>query len=141
MYTVSQIIKTASEAKVLLETVHDFLWWVNFNWGYDTDLIYMLWQYQDLSTNIDTKKFIEENVFFWFNSVECQNWAVSLLGTEQRDGKYAFKKYIYDFDNDLEYFNHKKKEISTPKNSKMLKNKQVLAIDTNYNLYYRNIKT
>jgi hypothetical protein len=140
MYTVSQIIKTASEAKVLLETVHDFLWWVNFNWGYDTDLIYMLWQYQDLTTNIDTKKFIEENVFFWFNSVECQNWAVSLIGTEQRDGKYAFKKYIYDFDRDEQYFRYKKKEYSTPKNSQVIKNKQVLAVDTNYNLYYRNLK-
>jgi hypothetical protein len=140
VHTVSQIIKTASEAQVSLETVHDFLWWVNFNWGYDTDLIYMLWQYQDLSTDIDTKTFIEENIFFWFNSLECQNWAVSLSGTDQRNGKYAFKKYIYNFDKDEQYFQYKKKEYSTPKNPQVVKNKQVLAVDTNYNLYYRDIK-
>lgn len=140
LYTVSQIIKTASDTNVLLETVHDFLWWVNYNWGYDTDLIYMLWQYQDLSREIDTKKFLEENIFFWFNSVECQNWAVSLSGTDQRHRKYAFKKYIYDFDKDTEYFKNKTKEYSTPKNPQVIKNKQVLAVDTDYTLYYRHIK-
>jgi hypothetical protein len=140
VYTVSQIIKTSSEAQIPLETVHDFLWWVNYNWGYDTDLNYKLWQYQDLSSDIDTKKFIEENIFFWFNSLECQNWAVSLSGTDQRNGKYAFKKYIYDFDKDEQYFRYKKKEYSTPKNPQVIKNKQVLAVDSDYNLYYRNIK-
>lgn len=142
--TFLEIIKTSAEAKMPLETVHDFLWWINFNWGYDTDLIYVLWQYQTLSDHVDTKRFIEENVFYWFNSVECQNWTVSLIGTDQRskDGisKYAFKKYIYDFDKDLEYFNHKKKEISTPKNPQVNKNKQILAIDSEYTMYYRDIK-
>jgi hypothetical protein len=140
VYTVSQIIKTSSEAQIPLETVHDFLWWVNYNWGYDTDLNYKLWQYQDLSSDIDTKKFIEENIFFWFNSLECQNWAVSLSGTDQRNSKYAFKKYIYDFDKDKQYFRYKKKEYSTPKNPQVIKNKQILAVDFDYNMYYRNVK-
>jgi len=104
----------------------------------------MLWQYQDLSNVVNTKKFIEENIFFWFNNLECHNWAVSLIGTSYRSQddiyKYAFKKYIYNFDKDLEYFKYKEKEYSTPKNPQVVKNKQVLAVDTDYNLYYRNIK-
>lgn len=143
-YAVREAIKTSSKSRIVLETVHDFLWWIEFNWGYDTDLVYMLWQYQDLDESVDTKKFMEENVFYWFNSIECQNWTVSLSGTGLRGQndifKYAFKKYIYDFDNDYQYFKYKKKEISTPKNLQVLKNKRIVAVDTDYNLYYQNIK-
>jgi hypothetical protein len=139
--TFIEIVESARQAKIELETVHDFFWWVGFNWAYSLEISFFLWQYQDFDNSIDVKQFQEENIFYWFNSVEFQNWALSLIGSELRacDGicKYAFKKYIYDFDKNRDYFKHKIKEDSTPKNIRMFKNKRILAIDKNYNIYYR----
>jgi hypothetical protein len=141
VFTYNEIIETAQSAKIDLRTVYEFLWWVNFNWGHDIDIVSMLWNYQQLDDTINSKKFIEQNCFFWYNGQEFQNWAVSLLGQELMSRgniqKYIYKKYIYEFNNDLDYFKYKNKEVSTPKNAKLYLNKKVLAIDTDYNFYYR----
>jgi len=139
--TYKEIILTAKASNIELHTVYEFLWWVNFNWGYDIDLISMLWNYQDLDQSIDVKTFLEQNCFLWYNSQPCQNWAVSLIGQDLmvRDNiqKYIFKQYIYNFNSDNDYYKYKNKEVSTPKNIQMYSNKKIMAVDTAYNLYYR----
>jgi hypothetical protein len=135
-----EIIETSKISSINLHTVYEFLWWVNFNWGHDIDLISMIWNYQSVE-HLNIKQFLEENCFFWFNSQEFQNWTVNLIGQDLmiRDNKqkYVYKEYIYKFNRDLDYFKYKNKEISTPKNKQMYLNKKVLAIDTDYVLYYR----
>ena len=140
-YAFTHIIKSFSEANIYPVTVHDFLWWINFNWGWDVDLYLFLWSYHDIDYSLDMKRFVESNMFYYFNSVDCQNWAVNLIGTNEtnKDGicKYPFKKYIYDFNQDSEYFKYKQKEFSTIRNPQMLRNKKIMAVDVDFNLYYR----
>lgn len=140
-YAVNQVIKSFSKLETQPQTVHDFLWWINFNWGWNSEFYAFLWSYHDVDYDLDTKKFIENNMFYYFNSVECQNWAVGLIGTSQSNhnniSKYPFKQYIFDFNKDFDYFKHKEKEFSGIKNSQMLQNKKIMAVDTDFNLYYR----
>lgn len=140
-YAVRQVIESFTKAKIFPVTVHDFLWWINFNWGWDVDLYLFLWSYHDINYDLNIKKFVESNMFYYFNSVECQNWAINLIGTELTNynniSKYPFKKYIYDFNKDRDYFLYKEKEFSTIKNKQMLQNKKIMAVDTDFNLYYR----
>jgi hypothetical protein len=140
-HAVTQVIKSFGKLKIQPRTVHDFLWWVNFNWGWNTELYAFLWSYHDIDYDLDIKKFIENNMFYYFNSVECQNWAISLIGTAQTNynniSKYPFKQYIFDFNKDIDYFKYKEKEFSGIKNKKMLNNKKIMAVDEHFNLYYR----
>jgi hypothetical protein len=139
--TYKEILTTSKASNIDLYSVYEFLWWVNFNWGHDIDLISLLWNYQELDQTIDVKRFLEQNCFFWYNSQSCQNWALSLLGQDLmiRDNiqKFIYKTYIYEFNKDSSYFKYKNKEVSTPKNRQMYLNKKILAIDTEYKLYYR----
>jgi hypothetical protein len=140
-YAARCVIESFSQADIHPVTVHDFLWWINFNWGWDVDLYLFLWSYHDIDYPLDMKTFVENNMFFYFNSVECQNWAVNLIGSKMTNyngiSKYPFKKYIYDFNNDSDYFKYKEKEFSTIKNKQMLQNKKIMAVDTDFTLYYR----
>lgn len=138
-YALYRVIKSFTNAQIHPVTVHDFFWWINFNWGWD-DFIF-LWSYHDIDYELDLKQFVEENMFHYFNTNDCQNWAVGLIGTGETNkdniSKYPFKQYIYDFNHDLDYFKYKDKEFSGIKNRQMLQNKTIMAVDTEYNLYYR----
>ena len=141
-----QIVESLEFNNLEIETINDFLWWLTFNWLHDKLLYNILWQYTPCffsNPNIDTKKFLEENMFQWFNSDDYQNWTVSTIGTTLRIGddistnKYSFKTYIFNFDNNYDYYKYKLKEASTPKN--IVKDNHIIlcAIDTEYNYYYR----
>lgn len=141
-FTLEHIIQSLDRAAMHVESVFDFLWWVNFNWGHDIDLYFFLWQYSMFPAELDPRKFMEENVFLFFNSKEYQNWAVSTIGTNLKIGddinsfKIQSKKYIYDFNRDREYFDTKRKVASVPAYPQRFTNHRLFAIDTSYNLYY-----
>lgn len=141
-FTMTHIMESMSRNSVSIDTVYDLLWWINFNWGHDLDLYFLLWQFSALPGDVDPKKFMEENVFLFFNSKDHQNWGITTIGTNLKIGdsaathKLAAKKYIYEFDHDSAYFDNKLKEDSTSKNPGWHTNKRLFAIDTAYNLYY-----
>jgi len=142
--TYKKIVRSLSENKFEVETIYDFLWWMTFNWLHDKLLYNILWQYTPcFNRNTDIKKFLEENMFQWFNSNDYQDWMVSSISTSLRIGdnittnKLAYKKYIFDFDKNLEYFKYKQKEYSTPKNKVKDSHIILCGIDTEYNYYYR----
>lgn len=143
--TYKRIVRSLKENNLEVETIYDFLWWMTFNWLHEKLLYNILWQYTPcfFSSGLDTHQFLKNNMFQWFNSDEYQDWMVATIGTNERIGdtiltnKNAFKKYIFEFNKDQEYFQYKRKEPSTPR-IKTLENHIILcAIDTDYNYYYR----
>lgn len=134
------VVKSLDKNKVVVDTVFDFLWWISFNWGFDLDIYYMPMLYATLSADTDTKQFMEENQFLWYNSVDYQNWAISAIGTNLKidstlnTQKFSMKKYIYDFNNDDTYFKTKRQEYST---SNLKLRRIPVGMDTEYNFYYR----
>lgn len=140
-YAASQVIESFIQLPVQPVTVFDFLWWMEFNWAWDIDLYIFLWSFHDIDYPLDMKRFVEDNIFLYFNTVDFQNWAVNLMGTNlaihNEISKYPFKKYIYDFNHDENYFKYKEKEFSVSKNLQLTRNKKIMAVDTDFNLYYR----
>ena len=128
-----------------IETVYEFFWWISFNWGWDMDIYQSVW-YWRLAPDTDTKQFLEENHFIWLNTVDYQDWAINTVGTTLMMGdnirmaKYSMKKYIYDFNHDLEYFSNKMHEGSVSKNKSLITT-ALCGIDVNYNIYYRKLNT
>ena len=128
-----------------IETVYEFFWWISFNWGWDIDIYQSVW-YWRLAPDTDTKQFLEENHFIWLNTVDYQDWAINTVGTTLMMGdnirmaKYSMKKYIYDFNHDLEYFSNKMHEGSVSKNKSLITT-ALCGIDVNYNIYYRKLNT
>ena len=140
------IVKSLNKNNLNVETIFDFLWWVNFNWSHDKHLHCIFWQYTPCffsNPEINFKRFMEENVFQWFNTDSYQDWRVSVIGTSELFGntvpeqKGIFKKYIYNFNKDRDYFLLKTKEISTPRNKSKSNHIILCGIDTEYNYYYR----
>lgn len=144
-YLVSEVELSLQKLKYEIDTVYDFLWWVNFNWGWDIDL-YQTWWYWRLAENTNAKKFVEDNVFYWFNTVDYQDWAINTIGTNLLVGdnikmsKNSMKKYIYDFNHDREYFLNKVHEGSVSKNKELIPT-LLCGVDSNYNIYYRKLNT
>lgn len=142
--TYKKVVKSLNENNLEVETIYDFLWWMTFNWLHDKLLYNILWQYAPcFNRDIDIKKFLEENMFQWFNGNDYQDWTVSSIGTSLRIGddistnKLAFKKYIFEYNKDYDYFKFKLKEASTPRNEVLPSHNILCAIDTDYNYYYR----
>lgn len=145
-YMYKKVVRSLIYNKFEVETIFDFLWWMGFNWIHDRNLHCVLWQYTPCffsDPSISVKRFLEENMFQWFNSNEYQDWRVAAVGTDEIIGsnvtehKLAFKKYIFEFNNDNEYFLYKDKVASTPKNKTKSSHIILCGIDTDYNYYYR----
>lgn len=136
------VVQSLEKNKIEVDTVYDFLWWVTFNWGFDLDLYYVPLLFATLSADTDTKKFMEENHFLWYNSVDYQNWSMSTIGTNLKIGdtlstlKSPMKKYTYEFNKDEYYFKNKAQVYSTRRLNLL---RLPVGLDTNYNLYYNDI--
>lgn len=142
IFAMNHIMESLDRSQVEVDTVYDLLWWLDFNWGYDFDLYYLLWLFPASGGEIHPKKFMEENVFLFFNSKEYQNWAMTTINTNLKIGdtvnthKISAKTYIYEFDRDSDYFTSKLKVSSISMTPGWYTSKRIFAIDTSYNLYY-----
>jgi hypothetical protein len=142
-YVIESVTQSLAKSNFDVETVYEFFWWISFNWGWDTDLFQSVW-YWRLAENTNTKQFLEDNHFIWVNTLDYQDWAINTVGTNLMMGdnirmsKYSMKKYIYDFNHDLEYFSNKIHEGSVSKNKSLIPT-ALCGIDVNYTIYYRKI--
>lgn len=142
-HVIDTVIQSIAKCKFEVETVYEFFWWISFNWGWDIDIFQSVW-YWRLAENTDTKQFLEDNHFIWLNTDDYQDWAINTIGTTLMMGdnirmsKYSMKKYIYDFNQDLDYFLHKVHEGSISKN-KLLIPTVLCGVYSNYNIYYRKL--
>lgn len=139
------VIRSLTTSNFEVDNIYEFFWWISFNWGWDIDLYQSVW-YWRLAEDTDTRQFLEDNHFIWLNTVDYQNWAISTIGTNLMMGdnvrmaKYSMKKYIYDFNHDLDYFMNKMHEGSVSKNMNQIPT-SMCGIDANYNIYYRKLNT
>lgn len=142
-YSYKRIVDSFKKNNLDFETVFDFLWWLEFNWAYSPHVYTTLWSYCLLPQDINSKEFMLNNMFNWFNDIKYQHWAISSAGTSERIhsniqlSKYVYKKYIYDFDKNLDYFLYKTKVGSIPLSRNIHHGKKVVAIDKDWTLYYR----
>jgi len=142
-YIIDSVIQSLAKCNFEVETVYEFFWWISFNWGWDIDIFQSVW-YWKLAENADTQQFLEDNHFIWLNTVDYQDWAINTIGTKLMMGdnirmsKFSMKKYIYDFNQDNEYFANKVREGSISKNKSLITT-IFCGIDSNYNIYYRKL--
>ena len=144
-YIIDTVIQSLAKCNFEVETIYEFFWWLEFNWGWDVDIYQSVW-YWRLAEATDTKQFLEDNQFIWFNTVDYQDWAINTIGTSLMVGdsiqmsKYSMKKYIYDFNRDSSYFMNKVHEGSISKNKSLITT-IFCGIDINYNIYCRKLNT
>ena len=143
IFAYEYIVDSLHKNKIEVDTVYDFLWWITFNWGYDVELYFSTWVYSLFPEEEDLQQFLEKNCFTFFNTLEYQQWSVSAIGTSWKirdaasTNKFAFKKYIFDFNKDIAYFDTKLKEASIPKNAQFKQGNRFIGIDTDYYIYFR----
>lgn len=124
-------------------TVFDFLFWVTFNYNYTASLYYLPIMIGKLDAGVDVKSWVSNNNISYYNTVDFQNWAM-YTPTDVKIGtideiKLPMRKYILDFTNDMSYYLTKTIVPSTSKNSKFF-SRVPIGIDSDYNIYYRNVK-
>lgn len=98
------------KSPVKIETLFDFLWWMNFS---------LKWQHVSLRMFYEdgNEKFsLNENFVHFFSAKDFQNWSVSNHGSKikktWKSYKYVAKECIFDFHKDENYLLNKEKEQS-----------------------------
>ncbi|GJM09220.1 MAG: hypothetical protein DHS20C11_14960 [Lysobacteraceae bacterium] len=99
-----------AKAPVLIETVFDLFWWLNFS---------LKWQHVTFRTVIYRRKNHRktyDTLCHFFRDPRFQNWSLTnrdkVIGGDWDSYKYVAKQYIFDYTNDERYFRHKRKEVS-----------------------------
>jgi hypothetical protein len=127
------ILDTAKLAPCSINTVYDFLWWINFNFKWDDVLLRKLSSITGPLTPLQTQDFYYNSLFRFYEHPLVQNWAINSLDQRREDArimtKLAAKKYIYEYDKNDLYFSNCRETPSSPK--KMTDS--VFAIDQNWN--------
>ena len=123
---------------VPIETVYDYLWWINFNMKFDDVLLRKILQYTKYINQAELKDFFKNTLYRFYAQPELQIW--SMLSKDLRreytvqDPKYFSKKYIYNFDkNDLYWSNKREEKSSSRLYTAYLAD--IVAIDTDWRRY------
>lgn len=107
------VITNAATAGVEINTLHDMLWWANFNHTWAAIkfryLLYGHWK------NIKNASFFLDKFIHWFDSDDYQSWSLYNQTNDQvfnktaAEYKLAAKKYIYSLDRNNYYYTYKTK--------------------------------
>jgi len=107
---ISYLIPQIEKSPVKIETLFDFLWWMNFS---------LKWQHVSLRMfyEEENEKFsLDENFLHFFSAKDFQNWSVSNHESKIKQTwnsyKYVAKECIFDFHQDENYLLNKEKEQS-----------------------------
>lgn len=100
-------LKMAKAAPIAIDTPYKFFWWINFATKWQS--VYM--RILTYSQNKSSLK-MEENYTTFYGTKEFQLWALNnsdnLIGDTINSSKLVAKKYILDYNNDLEYLDKPK---------------------------------
>jgi hypothetical protein len=141
-FLVDMVTESVEHAPVPIETIYDFLWWINFNFKFDAVLIRKVFVYARYLNANQTKDLWENGMMLFFAEPEMQNWSM-LSNNFRRESlviapKYTPKKYIYDFDHNDIWFAHKGEEGSGTSlyyYNYLIPSRPVFAYDSNWNMY------
>jgi len=124
----------ASKSPVELDTMSKFLWWINLTIKWQCVYFRIL---SLISPNQRHKLRTEENYFMFFNTKEFQLWSMNnsenLIQDSIKSYKYICKDYIYDFNQDEEYWKEKMKIGSLPKIC--TRKRMAMAIDSEFKFH------
>lgn len=107
---ISYLMPQIEKSPVKIETLFDFLWWMNFS---------LKWQHVSLRMFYEegNEKFLlDENFLHFFSAKDFQNWSISnhesKIKQTWKSYKYVAKECIFDFHKDENYLLNKEKEQS-----------------------------
>jgi hypothetical protein len=98
-----------------IHSLHDFFWWTLFNQRYVHVVMRSLLNH---TTTFNKESLIKDCIFQWYSNDDYQLWSMNNNNNGQKilnsygTYKIAAKDYIYDFNNDHWYYNHKIKIVS-----------------------------
>jgi hypothetical protein len=118
-FHVDLVLESIPLAPVPIETVYDFLWWVNFNFKWDECLLCKVLNFVGGLNNAQSAEFFQHGLYRFYEQPDMQIW--SMLTRDHRrekvctTAKYFSKRYIYEFDHNHLWWANKKEEFSNTK--------------------------
>lgn len=109
----------ASKAPCEIKSVHNFFWWLNFNFKWQAVFFRMLLRVDKNYRSAIDKEFVGSYFHHFFSEDYFQVWAMKNMHLKIKDTwesyKWHAKDIIYNYTGDLEYRNHKQKANSLHK--------------------------
>jgi hypothetical protein len=129
---------TINQGTAPVDTLHDFYWWLNFNFKLDSVMFRHSLRLGENVADQDFEYFCSTTMRRMFASTKMQQWsmqagATAKIGLARKTVKWEGRKYIYDFDQNEYYFREKRKEFSTSTISTIAS--KYFAVDKNYKRY------
>lgn len=105
-----------------IDTVYDFSWWAGFNWR---------WQWA--LEKVKMRSFYDQEIKTFFSSEDFQQWSIHHQQHISTicDFKYAYKKIIFDYTKDEQYF----QKIKIPSATLYYGANSYVALDDDRNRY------
>ena len=107
---ISYLAPQIEKSPVKIETLFDFLWWMNFSLKWQHVSLRMFYSEEDKRFSLD------ENFMHFFSAKDFQNWSISnhalKIKRTWKSYKYIAKECIFDFHRDEDYLVNKEKEQS-----------------------------
>jgi asparagine synthetase B (glutamine-hydrolysing) len=135
------ITTTAKIAGVDIDNIYNFYRWINYNFKFDSVMFRSVpFVSEKIKSTQDFAYFVKNCYFNFFAETKMQQWALSSDITEKLDFdrkliKYAYKKYIYEFDKNEMYFMKKRKRFSWIPTRETDSIPRHFAFDKNYQRY------
>jgi hypothetical protein len=139
-FMIELLTESTKYAPIPIDTVSDLLWWIEFNFKVDTELLVkMPWYIRNLSPE-QSKLFFDKGLFRHYIQPEMQIWSMITKDTRHKNQivKYYPKKYIYDFDNNDIWLVNKREQASNfkLKLDNRFGDTSIIALDQDWNKYY-----
>ena len=139
-YLVDLTIESLQYAPIEIHTVHDFLWWSNFNFKVDEVLLRKFLVYTDGMASQYRQSFYQNNLIRFYSHPDMQKWSIASLHLRReslkKTTKYFPKKYILDFDKNEIWFLQKREMTSMSQIfiDKSFNSNFIFAMDNAWNL-------
>lgn len=128
---------TITKGTARVETVHDFFWWVNFNFKIDGVMFRTSLGLGEDVADEDFEYYAKHTLRRMFVSEKMQQWSMTAgaegkIGNARKTVKLGARQYIYEFDRNEYYYREKRKEFSLRLDYASSK---YFAIDKDYRRY------
>lgn len=130
------IDESCRNSQVVLTTVFDFLWWLNFNFKWQAVYFRLLIRCDKQYQSLVDQEFLDNYYHHFYGEEYFQQWSMNNHENKIKDewGSYKFvpKQVIFDYTNDAEYRDNKTKLPSLYKLFVQKKTPHGLTTDFNF---------
>lgn len=132
------IDQSLDRAPCELHTVHDVLWWWNFNFKFDDAAKRKLLAYTEKLNPEQTEYFVSHGLVRFYSDPVLQQWSLGSLESRRQyldvSSRYFQKQYIFEFDSNALWYHNKQEEMSQSDYYKrVLWHGPTFAIDQHWN--------